>query len=79
MCINLKNNPIWYQFENHTANMVRTLSGKELMDFCEEIKLRENLEIAAHTCNCRNNTLAFDFIITIGKKERKAAANNLLK
>ncbi|CAI2170008.1 6307_t:CDS:2 [Funneliformis geosporum] len=46
---NLKNNPIWYKFENRAANMVRKLSGNELIHFCEEIKSKECLEIAAST------------------------------
>ena len=46
---NLKNNPIWYQFENRTASTIRKLSGRELIDFCEEIKSKESLEIAAST------------------------------
>jgi hypothetical protein len=47
MSVNLKNNPIWYKFENRSASRFIRLSGRELIDFCEEIKSKENLEIAA--------------------------------
>ena len=47
MNVNLKNTHIWYQFENRIANRLIRLSGRELIDFCEEIKSKENLEIAA--------------------------------
>ena len=47
MSVNLKNNPIWYQFENRTANRVMKLSGGELIDFCEEIKTKSELSETA--------------------------------
>lgn len=47
MSVNLKSNPIWYQFENRNANKIIKLSGGKLIDFCEEIKIKSGLPEAA--------------------------------
>ena len=47
MSVNLKNNPIWYQFENRAANMINRISGRELINFCEAVKIKSELSEAA--------------------------------
>ncbi|RHZ89830.1 hypothetical protein Glove_9g33 [Diversispora epigaea] len=76
MNVNLKNNPIWYQFENRAANAVRKLSDRELHDFCEEIRSKERLEIAASTLTLKVKHPADEYSIILDDNYFENNCNN---